>query len=386
MKKIDTTYWKEFRVGDLFDIHPTKAYKLTNAQLLDGGETPVVVNSAYNNGIGGYSTLEATEKGNMITFSDTVDANTIFYQNVDFIGYPHVQGMYPIGAYKDMWSPYALMFFASLFRKAAVAKGFDYGNKFRRDIAIDIIIKLPSRDGSPDWQYMEDYMRQIELKANEAISALKDGKFYQQKIETVFWQEFNLYSDYLFDIDMGSKLDRAKMTKINPKINFVGRGCVNNGVVDVVDEINGIVPYGAGCISLSLGGSIGASFIQDKPFYTSQNVCVLKPKHKMSYYCKEFIVTMIKNEGQRRYKAFSDELNRHIRTDFTIKLPATQTGEPDWHYMEIYMRGVEAIVKNKLSLLVPHKPEVAIHDAANVTFNNANVTYIDNSKNYSLEK
>ena len=27
MKKIDTSKWKEFLVGDLFDIHPTKAYK-----------------------------------------------------------------------------------------------------------------------------------------------------------------------------------------------------------------------------------------------------------------------------------------------------------------------------------------------------------------------
>ena len=143
MKKIGTTYWKEFRVGDLFDIHPTKAYKLTNAKLLDGGDTPVVVNSSYNNGIGGYSTLPATEKGNMITFSDTVDANTIFYQQNAFVGYPHVQGLYPIGEYQDLWTTYSLMFFASMFRKTAVSKGFDYGNKFRRDIAIDIRIKLP---------------------------------------------------------------------------------------------------------------------------------------------------------------------------------------------------------------------------------------------------
>lgn len=57
MGKIDTSGWKEFRVGDLFDIHPTKAYKCTNAELLDGGGTNVVVNSAYDNGIGGEEKL-----------------------------------------------------------------------------------------------------------------------------------------------------------------------------------------------------------------------------------------------------------------------------------------------------------------------------------------
>lgn len=385
MKKIDTTSWKEFRVGDLFDIHPTKAYKLTNVQLFDGGRTPVVVNSAYNNGIGGYSTLDATEKGNMITFSDTVDANTIFYQKEDFVGYPHVQGMYPTGMFKDKWRPYSLMFFASLFRKTAVSKGFDYGNKFRRDIAIDIKLKLPAKNDAPDWQYMEDYIRSLEQKTESTILTLMATKFSQLNIDTTYWKEFTLYSNDLFDIDMGTKLDRAKMTKSNPKINFVGRGSVHNGVVDIVDEISGIEPYQAGYITISLGGSIGASFVQDKPFYTSQNVCVLKPKHNMSYYSKEFIVTMIKNEGQRRYKAFSDELNRHIRTDFTILLPATPSGDPDWHYMEMYMRGVEAIVKNKLSLLVPHKQELALKDAANVTFNNANVTYIDQSRTYNVK-
>lgn len=206
--KIDTTYWKEFRVGDLFEIHPTKAYKLINHQLFDEGIVPVVVNSAYNNGIGGYTTNKATEHGGMITFSDTVDANTIFYQDKDFVGYPHVQGLYPIGSYATLWNAYRLRFFASIFRKTALAKSFDYGNKFRRDIA-------------------------IELK---------------------------------------------------------------------------------------------------------------------------------------------------------IKLPATPVGDPDWHYMEMYMRGVEAIVKNKLSLLVPHKQEIALHDAATVNFNNANVTYIDKSTNYNIKK
>ena len=35
MRRINTTKWSEFRVGNLFDIKPTKAYKLTTAKLLD---------------------------------------------------------------------------------------------------------------------------------------------------------------------------------------------------------------------------------------------------------------------------------------------------------------------------------------------------------------
>lgn len=171
-KKIETNEWKEFKVGDLFEIHPTKAYKLTNSELLDDGKIPVVVNSSYNNGIGGYSSQNATEKGNIITFSDTVDANTIFYQEKSFIGYSHIQGLYPIGQYKNTWTKYSLQFFISTFRKKALSLGFDYGNKFRRDIAKDLTIKLPIKNGQPNWVYMENYMRNIEQKINNSIDVL----------------------------------------------------------------------------------------------------------------------------------------------------------------------------------------------------------------------
>ena len=359
MKRIDTSTWKEFRVGDLFDIHPTRAYKLTNKALLDGGKTPVVVNSSYNNGIGGYSSKEPTEKGGMITFSDTVDAYTIFYQSDDFVGYPHVQGLYPIGEYASYWSENSLKFFATMFRQKAINNSFDYSYKFRRDIAINLKVLLPIKDGTPDWEFMETYMREKEQQTCTSIKALNrlTQSHKPKQIDTSAWKRFNLYSEYLFHVEMGNKLDRIKMTKEMPSVNFVGRGSISNGVVDYVDVISDIEPYKAGSLTLSLGGSVGATFIQEKDFYTSQNVCVLIPRNEMSIYCKRFIATMITCEGQRRYKAFVDELNRHIRTDFSILLPTTSSGEPDWDLMEQYMRQVEQQVKNAIIALTTPTPQ-----------------------------
>ena len=97
MKKIDASKWKEFLIGDLFDIHPTKAYKKINIELFEeDGANPVIVNTGFNNGVGGYANLECTEKAGTITFTDTAAKSTdsFFYQERDFIGYPHVQGMY----------------------------------------------------------------------------------------------------------------------------------------------------------------------------------------------------------------------------------------------------------------------------------------------------
>ena len=350
--KIDIKKWKEFKIGDLFDIHPTKSYKMNNSSLMtEDGINPVVVNSCYNNGIGGYTNYECTESGNMITFSDTTSADSIFYQKNSFVGYPHVQGMYPIGEYKDKWSEYIYLFFVTLFREKAIDLNYDYVNKFTRESAKEIMIKLPvDNKNNPDWKYMKEYMKNIEDKSRKAIKKLNNCEEDTTPIDITEWKEFHLYD--IFDIDSGSKMDRIAMKFDNPTINFVGRSGINNGVTAVVDEVKEYLPYKAGNLTLALGGAyLGSCFVQEKDFYTSQNVVVLIPKEDISFYAKEFICAVIFKEGNTHYKAFIDELNRHIKTDFVIKLPIDSYGKPNYEYMDKYMIKLLNKTKNKLNYL-----------------------------------
>ncbi|ELJ8893927.1 restriction endonuclease subunit S [Campylobacter upsaliensis] len=134
--------WESFKIGELFEIKPTKAYKMTNTTLFETkGDVPVVTNSSLNNGVSAYVGLEPTEKGNMITYSDTTTSEGIFYQPRDFVGYSHIQGLYPL-VHKDKWNRYSLLYFVSVFRKASFGK-FDYGNKFNRKIAKEMRVLLP---------------------------------------------------------------------------------------------------------------------------------------------------------------------------------------------------------------------------------------------------
>lgn len=157
--KIDTSTWKHFKIGDYFDIHPTKAYTgLSNKDLNDGGETPFVVNSATNNGIGGFSTKPATEKGNIITFSDTTEGNTFFYQPHDFIGFSHVQGMYEKN---HAWTRNQLLFLVSVLKFTCVGR-YTYGRKMTRENIAASLVLLPSDEyGLPDWQWMESYIKSL---------------------------------------------------------------------------------------------------------------------------------------------------------------------------------------------------------------------------------
>lgn len=172
---IELEKWQDFKIGDLFEIYPTKQYpEMSSNDLNDGGNVPFVINSAENNGIGGKSSLEATEKRNIITFSDTTDGNTFFYQPEDFIGFSHVQGMHPKN---HIWDKEELLFLTSIlmFHNKGL---FNYGRKMRRDIISNTFIKLPiqyengqpkidtkktySKNGYiPDWDYMKQYIKSL---------------------------------------------------------------------------------------------------------------------------------------------------------------------------------------------------------------------------------
>ena len=161
-RRISTADWGMFKVGDLFDIRPTKFYKLNNDKLLDGTicHTPVIVNSQYNNGIGGYSKREPTES-NIITFSDTTDSSTIFYHPYSFIGYPHVQGLYPKGKYKDKWDDNSYLFFVGAFSAMASVYNFSYKSKFTRKIASELFVPLPHIDREIDFNSINQYMKRL---------------------------------------------------------------------------------------------------------------------------------------------------------------------------------------------------------------------------------
>lgn len=355
--KIDTSNWKEFRVGDLFDIHPTKAYKLNNAQLLNGGENPVVVNSAYNNGIGGYSTQDTTEKGNMVTFSDTVDANTIFYQPNDFIGYPHVQGLYPV-QYEDKWNECTYSFFVSVFRGSAISKGFDYGNKFRRDIAVELMIKLPATsDGQPDWDYMESYMNTVMERAEKKLEMLKKADDTKHKIDVSKWEEFKV--EDLFDkltlkcrkTDFNKALDCSEVQTEEFSLPLTNAKHFNNGIQfygrpndwDSAEMTIDIVSNGA--------IATGDVYAQPQRTGVLWDSYLIKCKHDIkSELVLQYMACVIQRCIKQHF-GWDDKCTWNKVREKTIKLPVTECYEPDWAYMESYMKDIMQTAQTNIDLL-----------------------------------
>ncbi|MFA8026422.1 restriction endonuclease subunit S [Helicobacter pylori] len=188
--------WQSFKLGDLFEIRPTKAYKLTNSHLFDNSaKNPVVTNSSLNNGISGYSSLEPTEKGNQITYSDTTTSEGIFYQKRPFIGYSHVQGLYPL-KYHEFWNEKTLLFIVVAFKKVACGR-FNYGNKFNRKIASEMLILLPTnQQGKIDFHFMHTLINALMKQTIQGVVQYSSAKI--QATKEAISQETPTQKDSLF--------------------------------------------------------------------------------------------------------------------------------------------------------------------------------------------
>lgn len=332
MAKVDTSGWREFSIGSIFNV--VKGTRLTKANMLPG-EIRFIGSSAMNNGCTALvGNNENIHPKNTITVCYNGSVGETFYQDEPFLASDDVNVLYP----KFEMNKEIALFIVPLIK--AVSHKYTYIDKWKREDMIADKIKLPVfSTGEIDWNYMEQYMQKMLNEVGSSIENMSQIKNRKEIVDVKKWKRFHLYDNDLFNIDMGTKMDKAKMTELNPEVNFVGRANNNNGVTTRVDKIMGVEPYEAGNMTLSLGGEyLGSCFIQPDAFYTSQNVVVLIPKWDMSFEVKQFISTMVFKESRLYYKAFVDELNRHIKTDFTFLLPVKDDDRPDWKYMEQYMK------------------------------------------------
>lgn len=97
--------------------------------------------------------------------------------------------------------------------------------------------------------------------------------------------------------------------------------------------------FEAHCLTVPYNGnSVGIAFYQDQPFFASDDVQVLIPKHDVTRWALLFVAAMIRFERSRFSYGYKWNMARMKQTE--IRLPATATGKPDWDYMDALMRGL----------------------------------------------
>lgn len=349
MSKLNIDNWKTFSISEIFQTEqsgkniqvPTGA--MVSKRFLKDGSTPRVTVSNFNNGITGYYS-DIDDKNYRIyeNFISVSFLGTVFYQKNKASLDMKVHCLKPISNELNL---YIATFIVNVVRKAI--SNFAYQDQLSSTVLPLLTIKLPARDGKPDWEYMESYMKNIMQESEQNIENLQNINEHKNKIDVKNWQEFLLGGDDgLFNIVKGTRLTKANMKEGN--INFIGSSAINNGVTNHISNSERVHP--ANLITVSYNGSTGEAFYQDEPFWASDDVNVFYPKFEQNFEIAMFLIPLIRKVGEK-YK-FVDKWKIEDMCNDKIKLPKNKNGEPDWKYIENYMKNIMQDTQSKLDKLV----------------------------------
>lgn len=340
---LDFTMWKEYRLGDIFEIK--KGKRLTSEDQIDGC-TPYIGAIDSNNGISNYIEQEPIHQGNTISLSYNGSVGEAFYQPNPFWATDDVNVLYFRQENGVEFNVYIAMFICTVLRREKYR--YCYGRKWVLDSMKETKILLPSKFDAPDWSWMEDYIKSLNCKSIKTANKKKTDLLYPLYADK--WQYFNI--DKLFDVSL-SKGD-IKIDDVDKgDIPLVSSGETNNGIVGYIDKSGDgkAETFQRNKITIDMFCN---AFYQPYLFYAVSHgrVNILSPKFEMSKYSGLFIATLLKNE-QYKY-SYGRAVYSTVAAGMRIKLPVKadsngfvydETHEfsdagyiPDWDYMENYIK------------------------------------------------
>lgn len=400
---IDRRNWKWFRVGDLF---PPQKCKCSNATELleDGNEIAYIGAKKSDNGVMRYvkRVENLVSLGNCIVFIGDGQGSVGYslYQPVDFIGSTTL-----IVGYNEHLNPYNAAFLVSVLDLERFR--YSFGRKYKKEVVANTKIQLPAikldnGDYTPDWKYMEDFVK------DQIIPQLP------KKAQRVWLQKYNTTPQIQEQMILNTKdwkyytigdLFRVELTKGDIKADEVDSG--NIPLISSGEGNNGVVKYiskdGDGKAEMFPGNTITLDMFchanyQGIPYYAVGHgrVNILFPMFDLNKYIGIFICTLINREVYRF--SYGRAVYSTVAEKMRIKLPTTPSGEPDWQFMEDYIKSlpysknIEPSKPNEVvDELVEMKKEMIKMRRAMEAQQSAEVhyhidQYNDNSTTYNIKK
>lgn len=156
--KLNVSEWKEFKLSDLFKISGSVTTPIDKLEEYGEGKYPYVTTQAVNNGVESFYNYY-TEEGECLTVDSAV-LGYCSYQCEKFSASDHVEVLRP----KYKFNMYIAMFLVTIMNKEQYR--YSYGRKCSQTKLKSTILKLPAiqnEDGtySPDWEYMENYIKSL---------------------------------------------------------------------------------------------------------------------------------------------------------------------------------------------------------------------------------
>lgn len=327
MMKTENVTYKTFVLGNLFKIRRGK--RLIEQDRIKG-DLPYFSASIINNGLTDFIKNPLFIEKNRIlvsTFGDSYFVKNKFTAS-DEITLLH----------NNYISNLSGRFIANMISSNKQKFAFGY-KAFTNRVEKQKILLPVNSSNEPDYEYMETYMKQIQVKKEKQyldyitkrvddLKGIDKPLFLKDKV----WDSF--YIEDIADIISGRDIYEAE--RINGELPYISSTANNNGIGYFVGNKN--LTLEKECLSVNRNGSVGYSFYHPYNALFSNDCRKLRPKFK-SRYVGLFLsnqITQQKDKYGYGYKMGTARLKKQ-----KIMLPINIKGEPDYEYMEQYMKYME---------------------------------------------
>lgn len=281
------------------------------------------------------------DAGNCITVSP-IDGSA-FYQAKPFLGRGGA-GSAILMLHNAGLTELSGLFVSSVIRQSLTK--YTYSDQLNSKTIEDEMIRLPvDTSGEPDWAYMDEYMSAVVKESGASLENMGKVEKEFHPVNASDWRQFSIGS--LFEIEKGTRLTRAAM--IEGDTPFIGATLENNGITARVGNIGHVHPGGLMTVAYNGQKATGKAFYQPIPFWASDDVNVLYPKFSLTERITLFLAPLFWEAG--RPYSFGDKWGKDVMESDYLTLPANASGEPDWAYIDEYMRDVMERAQSDLSTM-----------------------------------
>lgn len=199
-------------------------------------------------------------------------------------------------------------------------------------------ILLPAKSyGDPDWTFMEEYMKiKEQLRINKYMEYINKtiNELELPDIREKKWQEFFIKNIFT-DIQRGKRLKSAD--HLHGDVPYISSSAILNGVDNFIGNNRKVRKF-SNCLTLANSGSVGACFYQPYEFIASDHVTKLENKEFNKYIY--LFISCIASRLEEKY-SFNREINdKRIKKEI-ILLPVNENNQPDYVFIENYMKKIE---------------------------------------------
>ena len=340
---LDSVKWKIFKIKHIFEtFRGTNGLQVHTGSYIKKNEfkesiIPRITVKETSNGIDSYVFSE--NKGFRVfkNFISVSFLGGVFYHPYEASIDMKVHALIPIDV---KLNKYNAQFLINSIKNNI--KYSSYGNQLSSTDLPRIQILLPiDSKGNPNWQFMEDYIKQ-EMKAqSQKIITYYENKLIKLGFELldleVEWKEFKIKDIFKFRKKISKGL--ANLEKDKNGINYLGATNKNNGVLEFVKD-NENMRYKGNCIAFIRNGegSMGYAVYKREDFIATQDISV-GYNEKLDLYVGTFLTT-IADRVRGKYN-FGDKRNQNRLENEILHLPIQNDGSPHWEYMRQFMKKLE---------------------------------------------